>query len=80
MIRFWSICVLTMMFMISCSDDCDNDTRCDLEPDSGLCQAAFLKYYYDQEEQACKTFTWGGCGGVVPFETLEDCEAKCGCN
>ena len=22
-------------------------------------------------------FTWGGCGGLVPFETLEDCESNC---
>jgi hypothetical protein len=23
---------------------------------------------------------WGGCGGVVPFETLEDCNLKCDCH
>jgi len=46
---------------------------CDLEPDSGLCYAAFRKYYFDKEEQICKEFIWGGCNGTVPFDTLEDC-------
>ncbi len=52
--------------------------KCGLEPDPGFCLAAFPKYYFDQEEGKCKQFTWGGCDGVVPFETLEECEA-CGC-
>jgi hypothetical protein len=23
------------------------------------------------------TFTWGGCGGLVPFQNFEDCESSC---
>jgi len=23
-------------------------------------------------------FIWGGCGGVVPFETMEECNNECG--
>jgi len=37
------------------------------------------KYYYDEEEKKCKEFIWGGCDGVVPFETLEECEEQCDC-
>lgn len=48
--------------------------KCTLAPDAGDCEAAIPKYYYDQSEQECKEFLWGGCGGVVPFETLEECE------
>ncbi|KPM32627.1 Proteinase inhibitor I2, Kunitz metazoa [Croceitalea dokdonensis DOKDO 023] len=48
-------------------------TLCDLEPDGGLCNAAIPKYYYDKETQSCKEFIWGGCNGVVPFDTLEAC-------
>lgn len=55
------------------------DPACMLEPETGPCKAAFRKYYYDQEEKTCKTFIWGGCNGVVPFETLEECQEKCGC-
>ena len=35
------------------------------------------KFYFD-EVQECKEFTWGGCGGVVPFDTLEECQ-ECEC-
>lgn len=66
-------------------DDFINDTpvplgdvnRCDLEPETGSCKAMILKYYFDQIENVCKEFTWGGCNGVVPFETLEECESVC---
>ena len=46
-------------------------------PNPGVCLAAISKYYYDQEENECLEFTWGGCGGLVPFETMEDCESSC---
>lgn len=48
--------------------------RCELFPDSGPCEAAFPKFYFDQEEQKCKEFLWGGCNGTVPFDTLEECQ------
>jgi hypothetical protein len=50
---------------------------CHYIPNAGICLAAIPKYYYDQEENQCMEFTWGGCGGLVPFETLEDCESNC---
>lgn len=73
------------LFMLLCLCGCDNGqeenliicgplkTNCDLVPDPGLCNAAFRKYYYDKAEGKCKEFMWGGCGGVVPFNTLEEC-------
>lgn len=58
--------------------DCDNDgnqlpSPCTLVPDAGPCYALITKYYFDRAEQRCKEFTWGGCHGVVPFHTLEEC-------
>ena len=50
---------------------------CHFIPHIGPCDAAFPRYYYDHEEYECLEFTWGGCGGLVPFETLEDCESSC---
>ena len=50
---------------------------CYFTPNTGECDAAFQKYYFDQEEQECMTFTWGGCWGLVPYDTMEDCEASC---
>jgi Kunitz/Bovine pancreatic trypsin inhibitor domain len=56
-----------------------NTAACLLKPDAGICLAAFQRFYYDPVEKRCKAFNWGGCGGVVPFETLEACKA-CECN
>ena len=50
---------------------------CDLEPDPGPCFAAIQAYYFNQDSQSCAEFTWGGCGGVVPFETLDECQSAC---
>ncbi|MEQ8628734.1 BPTI/Kunitz domain-containing protein [Ekhidna sp.] len=52
--------------------------QCSLVPNGGVCRALFRKYYFDQDEQRCKQFNWGGCSGTVPFETLEECQSKCG--
>ncbi|MEP4533748.1 MAG: BPTI/Kunitz-type proteinase inhibitor domain-containing protein [Cyclobacteriaceae bacterium] len=51
---------------------------CNLVPESGTCRALTHKFYYDQDEGRCKSFVYGGCGGTVPFESLEDCQKKCG--
>lgn len=51
---------------------------CELEPDPGPCFAAIEAYYFNQDSQSCDSFTWGGCGGVVPFETFAECENACG--
>ena len=56
--------------------DCSSTTdACTLSPDPGNCLAAIQMYYFNQETQQCEDFTWGGCGGVVPFESLAECEA-----
>lgn len=62
-----------------CKKDCAKSKRCSLEPESGPCKAMFKRYYYDKEDKKCKEFIWGGCDGVVPFETMEECEKQCGC-
>ena len=51
--------------------------NCYFTPHVGDCDAAFQKYYFDQELQECRIFTWGGCGGLVPFDTMEECESDC---
>ena len=49
---------------------------CTLNPDPGECEAVIQKYFFNQETQQCEDFSWGGCGGVVPFDSLEECEAS----
>ena len=51
--------------------------ECYLEPDPGNCFAAIPAYYYNLDSHSCEMFTWGGCGGTVPFDTLEDCINSC---
>lgn len=54
------------------------DAPCLLLPDPGPCEAAIPAWYFDQTTQVCTEFTWGGCGGVVPFETYAACQGA-GC-
>ena len=55
------------------------DANCLLKHEAGPCKGAFERYYYDKREKKCKSFIYGGCQGVVPFETMEECENKCNC-
>ncbi len=83
-----TIILLSSLFLISllaCNDDsqesdnCLKADSCYLEPETGPCFALINGYYYDQEEKKCKEFLWGGCGGVRPFATIEEC-LECECN
>ncbi len=56
------------------------DKRCYIEPDGGKCRAAIPRYYFDSIDNKCKQFTWGGCQGIVPFNTIEECMKACGCD
>ncbi|MFH1408686.1 MAG: BPTI/Kunitz domain-containing protein [Nanoarchaeota archaeon] len=56
-------------------DEITGRTRCSLAPDPGPCKAAMERFYYNGRR--CTTFTWGGCDGMVPFETLESCLETC---
>jgi len=68
-----------VLFFSKCGEETqDNIAACDLAPETGRGRAAIPKYYWDAEACACKEFIWGGCGGVVPFETIEACEV-CEC-
>jgi hypothetical protein len=62
-----------------CPQDCERVPSCFLNPEVGPCNAAFPKYYYDRLEKKCKEFIWGGCEGIVPFDTMDECERNCVC-
>lgn len=55
----------------------DMKKRCSLKPEKGPCKAICWKYFFDPESNKCKEFIWGGCDGVVPFETKEECVEVC---
>jgi hypothetical protein len=50
---------------------------CRLEPKSGHCKGNFERFYFDPAAVACKRFSYGGCGDIVPFNTREQCEKSC---
>jgi hypothetical protein len=66
------ILILSFLLIISCTTD-----PCKKEPVQGTCEALIYKYYFDQETETCEKFMWGGCGGKVPFETMEECQITC---
>lgn len=77
--KFSSIIILMILLVLNgCEHDSNESCNCNLEPDPGVCEAYIPKYYFDKEENKCKEFIWGGCDGVVPFDTLKECE-ECGC-
>ncbi|XP_066485256.1 collagen alpha-4(VI) chain-like [Tiliqua scincoides] len=51
---------------------------CAVNKDSGECDNYSLKWYYNQEQDTCSQFWYGGCGGNKNrFETQEECETLC---
>ena len=50
---------------------------CNSIPNPGKCLAYFQTFYFDQITSQCEESYWGGCDGVVPFWTLEDCQNSC---
>jgi len=68
-----------LMAFVQCKKECTSSDRCNLVPEVGPCKAIIPRFFYDQSDKKCKKFDWGGCAGVVPFETLEECEKQCHC-
>lgn len=50
---------------------------CQTSPDPGPCKAQIEKFYFDPETKKCTSFTYGGCQGTVPFETMQSCQSAC---
>jgi hypothetical protein len=79
--------LLSIVFSLAC--ECKTKNRaageeplhanCLLKPEPGPCRMALKRYFYDEKEKKCKEFIYGGCKGVVPFETLADCKKGCRC-
>lgn len=72
-----SFLILISLASATCSEDDKSNAKCELNPDPGACNGSITKYYFDKNEKKCKEFIWGGCGGVVPFDTIEECQKGC---
>ncbi|XP_060600709.1 kielin/chordin-like protein [Ruditapes philippinarum] len=52
---------------------------CNLPADSGPCEAAMRRYFYNTNTCQCEEFIYGGCkGNGNRYETIQECEAMCG--
>jgi len=71
--------IASIPLFTQCKKNCIKSDRCNLVPDGGRCTAYHPRYYYDKNEKKCKQFGYGGCEGLVPFETLAECEKQCSC-
>ena len=58
-----------------CKETCPD---CSQAPDSGPCEAAIQRWYYDSSTDRCKRFTYGGCdGNSNNFPRKKQCRRKC---
>jgi hypothetical protein len=71
-----------LILAVSCEKECcvtnPCTKNCNLIPNVGPCNAAIIKYHFNTQTMQCDSFIWGGCAGVVPYQTLKDCQ-NCGC-
>ena len=51
--------------------------ECLLEPDPGPCFGYMPMYYFNQDSESCEMFIYGGCAGLVPFESISECQNTC---
>jgi hypothetical protein len=71
------------MVLVGCGGGGEQITKdelpvaCVAKPKPGNCRGAIPKIYYDYRENRCKTFYWGGCGGFVPYQTMDACVKEC---
>ncbi|KAG8519728.1 WAP four-disulfide core domain protein 8, partial [Galemys pyrenaicus] len=57
---------------------CEGREPCMLPVDSGNCKKSELRWYFDAENQLCKSFTYGGCqGNANNFLNRRDCKRAC---
>ena len=52
---------------------------CELDPETGPCEANFPSFFYNATSQRCERFVYGGCqGNGNRFSTTTECQKACG--
>lgn len=78
MIKLLIISTISLFVLSGCATTQNElDSKCYSQPKSGKCKAMINRFYFDFNSGVCKSFIWGGCGGNVPFKTMEECKKTC---
>lgn len=76
--RLIAVFILTSLLALTGCNTTPLPDACYQKAESGRCRAAKTRYYFDDRENRCKAFIWGGCEGSVPFDTAQQCFQQCG--
>nr|AAM93648.1 putative secreted protease inhibitor ISL1156_cluster318 [Ixodes scapularis] len=74
------LCFLVLVAYVIAAVDAKRSPgeRCTLPKKTGPCKASFSRFYFDNKDGQCKSFTYGGCGGNGNnFKTLKKCQRTC---
>ncbi|XP_005392479.1 PREDICTED: eppin [Chinchilla lanigera] len=66
--------------VFSCGRKCLDlqEDVCSLPKETGLCMAAFRRWWYNKENNTCDIFIYGGCqGNNNNFQTKSICQSFC---
>ena len=69
--------VVAIISLIINPEEEELPAECYLEPDPGPCFGYMPMYYFNQDTQTCEMFVYGGCAGLVPFQSLAECQNAC---
>ena len=78
--RVLAVCVAGFLLALGSVGDTragNSAERCCLEPVNGDCKARITKVRFDQDRNKCVEYIYDGCGPVVPFDDIEECQALC---
>ena len=78
--RVFAVYVVGLLLAIGSVGETQADNlaeRCRLEPVNGNCKALITKARFDQNQKKCVEYFYDGCGPVVPFDDIEECQALC---
>lgn len=74
-------CLPMLFFIVTClaipAAAADLPERCRQVPIKGPCKAMIEKFYFNQKSGRCAAYFYDGCGPVVPFDSLEECQQLC---
>ena len=73
----WVVASALLLVVSFVYAESDRDERCLQTPVNGSCKAMMERFFFDRKTGKCTPYFYDGCGRVVPFVSLEECQASC---